>query len=106
MSLLFLWPPPMQAPYPPTGTAVSFVNGAEIFPMKNKATNGTLLPTNAPYPFYDWQQLELIAPRKGSFTVQSVKATLSTDLSRSRRGQRHEQMKKIAAPSQRINSRS
>ena len=37
--------------------------------MKNKdrakATNGTLLPTNAPYPFFDSQQLQAREPRKG-----------------------------------------
>jgi hypothetical protein len=34
-----------------------------------------MLPTNAPYPFYDPQQLEPIEPRKGTFTIEVVKGT-------------------------------
>ena len=49
---------------------------AEIFPDEKKRrakAAKTLLPTNAPYPFCDPQQLEAKEPKKGSFEVTLIK---------------------------------
>jgi hypothetical protein len=43
--------------------------------MKKKRDAAKLLPTNAPYPFYDPEQLEVKEPRQGSFKVELIEGT-------------------------------